>query len=330
MGVASRSLHLFKSRAFPAITLRGRTLADVARLFGRHTVIENLKEKVEETINLLPPLPSIMSDLIAALNNEDVDFAGFAKIVSRDPSMAMNVLKIANSAFFGLPRQVGSVEQAIRMLGVTEISSLCISCGAAQALKPPKGVKTVDLHRFWRHSVATGVIAKVLTHKLKLGRWDNLYLAGLIHDIGSIVLDRFKHDVYAEILDLTQEENITMLEAEERLMGASHDMVGAWLMEKWKFSDVFVDVAKFHHHVSSAAQQHRMVVAIVSLADLLARLTQHGFDGNMNGVIIEDTEAFKVLLKRNPHLADLDIVKFVWDLEEVNAEIEDLENAVAS
>jgi HD-like signal output (HDOD) protein len=293
-------------------------------------VIDNLKEKVEETINLLPPLPSIMSDLIAALSNDETDFSSLARIVSRDPSMAMNVLKIANSAFFGLPRQIASIEQAIKMLGTAEISSLCISCGASQALKPPDGTKTVDLHRFWRHSVATGVIAKVLANKLKLGRWDNLYLAGLIHDVGAIVLDRFKHDLYTEVLDLTQQENISVLEAEERVMGASHDTVGGWLMQKWKFSEVFVEVAKFHHHVGLAVQQHRMVVAITSLADLLARLTQHGFDWNMDGEIVENTEAFKVLLKRNPHLADLDIVKFVWDLEEVNTEIEDMERTVNS
>jgi HD-like signal output (HDOD) protein len=291
-------------------------------------VIENLREKVEETINLLPPLPSITAELVSALNSDNVNFVSLAKIVSRDPSMAMNVLKIANSAFYGLPRQVTDIEQAIRMLGTTEIGSLCISCGTSQVLKPPKGIETVDLQRFWGHSVATGVIAKVLATKLNLGRWDNLYLAGLLHDVGAIVLDRFKHNLYEEILDLTKQENIPMLEAEERIMGASHDTVGGWLMKKWKFSEVLVEVASFHHHVEKASQPNRMVVAIVSLADVLARLTQHGFDNNMNGEYIQDTEAFKVIVKRNPKAADIDIVKFVWDLDEVNKEIEDMEALV--
>jgi HD-like signal output (HDOD) protein len=291
-------------------------------------VIENLREKVEETINFLPPLPSIMTDLVHALNRDDSDFNTIARIVSRDPSMAMNVLKIANSAFYGLPRQVTSIEQAIRMLGISEIGSLCISCSASQALKPPKGVQTVDLNRFWRHSVATGVIGKILATKLSLGRWDNLYLAGLMHDVGAIVLDRFKHDMYKEILELTSKENIPMLEAEERVMGASHDTVGGWLMQKWKFSEVFVEVASFHHHVNMSSNQNRMVVSIVSLADVLARLTQHGFDGNMDGEIVEETEAFRVLVKRNPELADFDVVKFVWDLDEVNAEIEEMGKTV--
>jgi HD-like signal output (HDOD) protein len=291
-------------------------------------VIENFREKVEQTINFLPPLPSVMTELIAALRSDDADFRTLGKIISKDPSMAMNVMKIANSAFFGLPQQVASLEHAIGMLGTGEIISICISCGTSRSLKPPKGVETVDMQRFWRHSVATGVIAKIVSRKLGVGRLNNLYLSGLVHDVGVVVLDRFKHDVYREIIHLTYEENISVLEAEERVMGASHDTVGGWLMEKWKLSDLFVEVASCHHHVGKASEKNRIIVAVISLADTLARLTQHGFDGNMSGEVIQDTEAFNVLAKRNPAIKDLDIVRLVWDLDSANPEIEQMENMI--
>lgn len=289
-------------------------------------MIDDFRKKVEETINFLPPLPAIMADLIEALNSEDSDFRSLGKIISRDPSMSLDVLKIANSAFYGLQTKVSNIEQAVRMLGITEIASLCISCSATQALNPPQGVETLDLKRFWRHSVATGVIAKIVCSELSVGRWDSLYLAGLIHDVGAVVLDRFKHDVYSEILDLTRKENISVSEAEERVMGASHDTVGGWLMEKWKLPEMFVQVATFHHTVLPASDKHRIVVALISLADIFARLTQHGFDGNMNGVIVADTPAFQVLLKKNPKLKDLDMVKLVWDLDGANDEINQMEH----
>lgn len=288
-------------------------------------MIDDFRKKVEETINFLPPLPAVMTDLIEALNSDDADFRLLGKIISRDPSMSLDVLKIANSAFYGLQTKVTSIEQAVRMLGITEIASLCISCSTTQSLKAPQGVETVDMMRFWRHSVATGVIAKIVCGQLAVGRWDSLYLAGLIHDVGAVVLDRFKHDVYNEILDLTRKENIAIAEAEERIMGASHDTVGGWLMEKWKLPEVFVEVAKYHHSVLPASDKHRIPVAIISLADMCARLTQHGFDGNMNGVIITDTPAFKVLEKKNPKLKDLDVVKLVWDLDSANSEIDQME-----
>lgn len=288
-------------------------------------MIEDFRRKVEETINFLPPLPAIMTDLIEALNSEDIDFRSLGRIISRDPSMSLDVLKIANSAFYGLQAKVTGIEQAVRMLGTSEIASLCISCSATQSLKPPKGVETVDLKRFWRHSVATGVIAKIVCPKLGVGRWDSLYLAGLIHDVGAVILDRFKHDVYTEVLDLTRKENVTINEAEERIMGASHDTVGGWIMEKWKLPELFVQVARFHHSVMPASDKHRTVVAVISLADLFARLTQHGFDGNMDGVVVTDTPAFQVLVKKNPKLGDMDMVKLVWDLDSANDEINEME-----
>ena len=290
-------------------------------------MIENFKEKVERTINFLPPMPTVMMELIQALNT-DSDLRTLAKIISRDPLMAMNVLKIANSAFYGLPSKVTTIEQAVRMLGTNEITSLCISCGASQTLKPPKGVQTMDMKMFWRHSVATGVIGKILCNKLNMGRWDSLYLAGLVHDVGKVVLDRFTHDVYREIVELTYRESIPMLEAEARVMGASHDTVGGWLMEKWRLPQVFGEVARYHHTVLEAPKNSTVVVAIISLADQLARLKGFGFGGDMNGVDFFESDSFKVLEQRNHDVINLDLVKFVWDLDDANGEIEEMEQIV--
>lgn len=288
-------------------------------------MIENFREKVEQTINFLPPLPSVMIELIQALNDEDVDLRTLGKIISKDPSMTMNVLKIANSAFYGLPSKVTTIDQAMRMLGINEITSLCISCSASKSLKAPKGVNTVDLRQFWRHSVATGVIGKILCAKLNIGRLDSLYLAGLVHDVGKVVLDRFRHDVYHEIVDLTYAENIPILEAEKRIMGASHDSVGGWLMEKWHLPQLFKEVAEYHHSVAEAPEKNRLLVAVISAADQLARVKGYGFGGDMNGVDFPETDAFKVLQKRNKEIADLDVVKLVWDLDDANSEIEEMQ-----
>jgi HD-like signal output (HDOD) protein len=291
-------------------------------------VTNSFRQKVEETINFLPPLPRIVSELLAVLDSDGFNIAGIGKIISRDPAMAMNILKIANSAFYGLSQRVATMDHAVSMLGSREITYLCVSCGACQSLKPPKGVETVDLRRFWRHSVATGSIAKVLAQRFALGRWDNLYLAGLIHDVGAVVLDRFKHNVYKEILELTRKENVSVLEAEERVMGASHDIVGGWLMEKWELPNVFVEVANCHHHIEKASEENRTLVAVVALANTLARLTMHGFDENMSGEIVQETEAFRLLAEKSTALWDLDMVKFVWDLEGASKEIEEIENTI--
>ena len=287
-------------------------------------MIENFREKVEQTINLLPPMPTVMRELIEALNDDNADLRTVGKIISRDPSMAMNVLRIANSAFYGLPAKVTTIDHAVRMLGMDEITSLCISCSASQSLKAPKGVPTLDLEQFWRHCVATGVIGKILVRRLNLGRMESLYLAGLFHDVGKVVLDRFKHDVYTEIVELTYKESISILDAERAVMGASHDMVGGWLVDKWRLPEVFGEVARHHHSVMEASGESSVAVAVISAADQLARLKGFGFGGDMNGVDFFETDAFKVLEKQNRDIADTDVVKLVWDLDDVTGEIEEM------
>ncbi len=288
-------------------------------------MINDLWKKIEKVIDFLPPMPPAATELAGVLSSDDVDLGTIARIISRDPSMAANILKIANSAAYGLASRVTGIDQAIGMLGTNEIASLCMCYGAARGLTPPPRTVTVDLDRFWRHSVATGVIARKVWRKLETGRGEQLYIAGLIHDVGCLVLDRLSHEVYAAILDLTRKENISVLEAERRILGASHDVAGGLLLEKWSLPDIFIECARCHHAPSGASEPYRVAVAFVSLADMFARLTLHGFDNDMSGLIVSETDAFKLLKKTYPQLARLDVVKFVWDLDQANREIDEMQ-----
>jgi HD-like signal output (HDOD) protein len=288
-------------------------------------MIDDLWEKVEKVIDFLPPMPPVATELAAVLSSDDVDLGTIARIISRDPSMAANILKIANSAAYGLASRVTGIDQAIGMLGTNEIASLCMCYGAARGLTPPPRTVTVDLDRFWRHSVATGVIARKVWEKLQTGRGEQLYIAGLVHDVGCLVLDRLSHEVYAAILDLTRKENISVLEAERCILGASHDVAGGLLLERWSLPDIFIECARCHHAPSEASEPYRVAVALVSLADMFARLTLHGFDNDMSGLIVSETDAFRLLEKTYPQLARFDVVKFVWDLEQANLEIDEME-----
>ena len=288
-------------------------------------MIDDLWGKIEKAIDFLPPMPPAATELAAILSNDDVDLGTISRIISRDPSMATNVLKIANSAAYGLASKITGIDQAIGMLGTNELASLCMCYGAARGLTPPPRTVTVDLDRFWRHSVATGVIARKVWGKLETGRGEQLYIAGLIHDVGCLVLDRLSHKVYAAILDLTRKENISVLEAERRILGASHDVAGGLLLEKWCLPEIFIECARCHHAPSAASEPYRVAVALVSLANMLARLTLHGFDNDMSGLIISETDAFRLLEKTYPQLAGFDIVKFVWDLEQADREIDEME-----
>jgi len=291
-------------------------------------MIKDFKARVLKMISYLPPIPTVMVELIDALNNEDIELNVLGKIIGKDPSMSVNVLKVANSAFYKLPVKVKTIEHAVRMLGTKEIASLCIACTAGKSLKAPANQPTLDLSKFWQHSVATGVISKVLCSELNIQSANNIYLAGLIHDVGKIILDRFMHDVYKEIVRITYNENISVVEAEQRIIGESHAKVGGWLMEKWNLPPMFVDVATYHHSVMEMQEENRVEVAIIALSNQLARLKSFGFGGDMSGVVLADIDAWKILDQTHPQIKNLDVVKFIWDLDEAYHEIVAMERII--
>jgi putative nucleotidyltransferase with HDIG domain len=293
-------------------------------------VIENFADKVERAINYLPPIPIVMDELLKALNDEDVDINALVRIISKDPSMSMNVLKVVNSAFYRLPYQVSAVDHALRLLGLKEVTMICIACGAYKALAPSHNTQTFNLDEFWKHSVATGIIAKRLCKELKIGDQDTVYFLGLLHDVGKVILDRVAHDIYTIVIQTTYDESIPIQEAEKRLIGESHDTMGGLIMKKWRLPPTFSHAARYHHAVPAAPEENRAIVAIVSLADQMARVRFLGFGGDMSGIVFSETDAFRELEMTSPVIKEMDVVKFIWDLEEVDEEVIEMERLLSS
>ncbi len=288
-------------------------------------MIADFARKLENIINFIPPIPAVIVELIRALDDENSNMGTIARVIAKDPPMSMNVLKVANSAFYRLANKVSTVDHAVKMLGVKEISMICVSCGAYQALKPPRDAGTFNLQEFWKHSVATGVIARTLCKELSVGDRQTIYFGGLLHDIGKVVLDRFAHDVYKIVMQITHDECIAMIEAEKKILGESHDVIGGLIMDKWKFPFVLADIARFHPNVSASSEHSRPSVALCALADELARLQFYGFGGNKGGVILEETQAFRILAGIAPGINNIDMYKLVQDLETLRDEIGEME-----
>jgi HD-like signal output (HDOD) protein len=291
---------------------------------------KTLRQRIEAIRTYLPPIPGVFAELAQLLHDENVDLRVLGLVIGKDPAMSINVLRIANSAFYGLPNKVKTIEHAVTMLGLKEITGVCMACAAARSFKARTGEQHVDLHAFWLHSVATGVLARTFASRFRVQQQGQAYLAGLLHDIGQLILDRFLHDLYKQVVQLTYDENIPVIEAEVRVLGESHGTVGGWLMDKWQLPPLFSEVATCHHTVSKASEENRLIVATVSLADQIARLRGFGFGGDETGVILEDTEAFRTIQQAQPSMGELDIARFIMDLDRTDfdiASIEEMMNA---
>jgi HD-like signal output (HDOD) protein len=241
------------------------------------------------------------------------------------PAMVVNILRVANLAFYGLPNRVLTVGHALTMLGKDGVLSLCIVWIASKALQPHPGQRQINQPFLWRHSIAAGVFARILAKEFGLAATAGFYLAGLMHDVGKILLDRFFHAQYEESLQLTFQHNVPLREAELQVIGESHDSVGRWLLDEWGLPVLYGDVAGRQHSVLCGPDENRITVALISLADQMAGLAGFGFGTYETTIALDETEAFSVLAAQAPDTIPADLTDCMTDLDEITRNIEELQ-----
>lgn len=201
--------------------------------------------QVVRRIRDLPPLPSIVLDLISSFEREDVDVGLLAEKISRDQALSAKMLRLANSSFYGLPSKVGTVNQAIVVLGFDAARALAVAANVIESFEAGQGGQ-IDVAEFWRHSIATALCARGLARHAGLPQ-DHAFIAGLLHDIGRLVLASGFPEHYAQVLEYCAREQTTLSDAELRVLGLDHQQVGRFLGEAWKFP-VAIQSAIAEHH----------------------------------------------------------------------------------
>lgn len=197
----------------------------------------------------LPALPSVVLDLIGSFGREDVDVTTLAEKMSRDQALAAKILRLANSSFYGLPAKVRTVKQAIVVLGFDSARALAVASSVIETFGA--GGHHVDVADFWRHSIAVALGAKNLARRASLDQ-DFAFVAGLLHDVGQLVLAIGFPDEYARVLEACAGDDITVSEAELRVLGVDHQRAGQLLAEMWKFPPL-IQRAIGHHDAPAAA-----------------------------------------------------------------------------
>ena len=263
----------------------------------------NKVEGVVNQIQSLPTLPQVVQKVITMVENPGVSSAELAKTISMDASMVSKILKVVNSAYYGLPRKISTLTQATVILGFNTIKNIVLTASVFTAFEGNGSNHRFSRKKFWEHSIGCAASCKVLSKRIRLGLPEEAFVAGLIHDIGKIVLDQFLHDHFEKILDVVDSHETTFLSAEQKVIGVDHTQIGEWLCDKWRFPQQVQESVKFHHSPLSA-QDHKKMVAIVHLGNAISRLENMGYGGdNQPPEII--SECWEVLNIPEEEMGDL-------------------------
>ncbi|HEX8477687.1 MAG TPA: HDOD domain-containing protein [Telluria sp.] len=193
----------------------------------------------------LPSLPVVVMELLGSIDQENVDISVLARKVSLDQALTAKTLRLANSASSGLQVRVTTIQQAITYLGFQATRNL-ITAAAVTGCFPAGKCPGFDHRAFWRHSIATAACAKVLARRMRLNQ-DFAFTAGLLHDIGRLVLVTGFPERYSAVLARRQRGDRQLLDVERELLGVDHVMAGALLAQHWQFSDTMHHAIAYHH-----------------------------------------------------------------------------------
>ncbi|MDR1893877.1 MAG: HDOD domain-containing protein [Spirochaetales bacterium] len=238
--------------------------------------------KLHGYIEKMPSLPTTVSRILEICNLPQTIPADLNQVISLDPVLMGKVLKLINSAYYGLNQEITSLVRAIIMLGINTVKNLALSTAVLGTFDRQAGSQALNMDGFWRHSLGVAVCSKLIAKKRKLDpkKWEDYFIAGLLHDLGKIPLNNQFPDDYVRVIETCDRERIPLCQAEKKIFDLNHAEVGSLIVSNWRLDNSILDVTGRHHDYENYEGEHTELLYSVVLADFFVNETEVGFSGN--------------------------------------------------
>lgn len=256
--------------------------ATISRAFlMKELLAQGPLKKVVSQIDSLPSLPALYVELVEELKSEDASLEKVGDIIAKDISLTAKILKLVNSAFFGLPQEITSPAKAVSLLGMDIIQAIVLTTGTFEKFKHLK-FKGFSIADMWQHAMMVASFAKVIAKQAGLDRkaGETAFMAGLLHDIGTLLIASHLPEEFTQILKMKEEQSISISDAEMAVVGTTHAAVGAYLLGLWGLPDAIIDAAAFHHSPSDRPYEGLSPLVIAHVADALVHSETNGNSNN--------------------------------------------------
>ncbi len=233
-------------------------------------------DDILERIDKLPTLNSVAFEVINLCSEDEISLSQLVRVISNDQSLASQVLKVANSSYFNYPRKIYSLERAVVVMGLNLLRDIALSIAIFSLYKGLKVNRNFDMIAFWGHTLKTGYAARVLADQFAPAHKDVLYIGGLLHDIGKLVLLKILQEDYIFVLEKSKQEEEPLIEVERQLLGFTHADIGGELLDMWKLPESVVSMVQLHHLDGNSmnGQAHLPWGRVVYLANIFAHLLE--------------------------------------------------------
>ncbi len=274
---------------------------------------ERIIDLVRDKRTHLPTLPVILTNILKVASDENASAADLASFIGKDQAMANKVLRLANSAYYGLARKVDSIQRAISVIGFNEIVSLAVGMGVFNTLSMARKDNFLNMNDLWLHSIGCSFAAKEIMLRMPSGgnsnarnaplrksQGDEIFLSGLLHDIGKVIFVIYFPEPYRLVLGEAIKQQRPLEQKESELLGVNHAQMAGLIMQRWNFPETLVMPSLYHHDPRSCPETYRLLAMVVELADSICHKAQIGQSGNP--IMRTPTEGSKALGFKEDHV----------------------------
>jgi len=245
------------------------------KVLGRACTLQDLMKNeqlkaIVSRLGNLPSLPAIYTELQNKLLNPECLIGEVAAIITKDMAMCAKVLQLVNSAFFGLYKNIDSPVHAVNLLGLDTIKALVLGFSVFSELKTTTS-KTFPVGKLWDHSFTTAAFARKIAQAETANKQliDTIFMAGIMHDIGKLLLFSSLHDSYIQAVVMAKEQNILLYQAEQQVFNSDHSDVGSYLLELWGLPGGVIEAIAFHHRLDIYPEPSFCPTLAVHVADVI-------------------------------------------------------------
>jgi putative nucleotidyltransferase with HDIG domain len=240
--------------------------------------------------------------------------------------MTARVMKLLNSPVYKPAQEITSLKRALVYLGLRHVRELALTTSVINAFDGTTGA--LELNAFWEHSFGVGMVSKIIAQKIGYQDLEKAYISGIIHDLGEVFLSNFLREPFLEVLEYIKVHPVKLVDAEAELLGTTHCEIGLCMARKWNFPEAYCDVIAYHHNPGEATVDP-ILCAIVNLSDLFCTVRELNYGGReWISFNLGDEEAWTILKKESPALAQLDVERFCYELDDAIPDVKELVSSI--
>ena len=234
-------------------------------------------QKAVARVTEIDSLPEVTTRIVEIVEDPRATARDMHDVVRADPALAAKILKVVNSAFYGLPSQIASLERAITMLGLSAVKNIALAASLSRMFRAEAVSEQFAARDLWQHCVAVGVCARELSASTEWAQRDEVFVAGLVHDLGLIIVQQLLPDKLRSVCEECFNQPQDFRQAEQAHIGADHQAFGLALAQRWKFPPHLCWAIGAHHQPDAVAGPHQRFVSLVYLADTICSYAKLGF-----------------------------------------------------